>query len=151
MSATDSGKTQTILTDQHGHKADIFPDGSLKVSIVSVGPGTVQNYFGEANGVVADDLVSILTVVSLDIELSKIEFDCENVATFSVWVNEGAGFAKIAEKGTGFGSELNGVFDFSTGNKSGLRIPAGHVLQVRGVHKRPAPARFTARVLGIVL
>lgn len=110
-------------------------------------PGAVVNMFSSVEAVARNDEVTILSHVSAGIMLTSVEVDCENVARFKVLVDGEV----IAEKGTYFGGDLSTVFNFSVGDKVGLEVESGKEIQVKGVHRRPDAAKFTTRMMGVML
>jgi hypothetical protein len=123
------------------------PDGSINV-VVSSAPSTtstVKNTYNSVTSVVSGALTTIVMYTvppATQAVLQIIEYSGDNIAKYDVLINSNP----EATRRTMFGADLTGMFDFRSGNDSGLLLSAGDVVIMEVLHNRPDVGNFEARI-----
>ena len=123
------------------------PDGSVNVVISNAPSSTsvVKNTYNEITLVPSG---ATMTVVSYTVPpvtqsvLQRIAFSGDNIARYDLLIN---GNTQDTAR-TMFGGDLTGMFDFTSGNDSGLLLNAGDTVIVEVLHNRPDVGTFEARI-----
>ena len=132
---------------QGGNTMKVNADGSINV-IVESQPSpneTVVSNYNEVTAVVSGATTQIVTYTvppSTQGVLQRCPVSGENVARYDLLIN---GVVQDTLR-TMFGGDLTQMFDFTSGNDSGLLLNAGDVVSIQVLHNRPDPASFEARI-----
>lgn len=155
----DSGNPMPIVFDGtisigavevHGSNGNIIepnPDGSLNV-VISSAPASNTLTVSRYNEIVAipagsqSQIVTYTVPVSKQAVLQRCPVSGDNVARYDLQVN---GVNQDTLR-TMFGGDLTGMFDFTSGNDSGLLLMAGDVVRIMVIHQRPDVGTFNARI-----
>jgi len=132
------------IHDSNGDELQINSDGSINVTVVNSSVGICRNIFNELSPIASNsptNLVSYTVPVGKTAILDRIVVSGENIAKFEVYINSN----KIDVTRTYFGSELNGLFDYSTKNTP-YTLQQLDLVQVVVTHSRPDVARFEGRI-----
>jgi hypothetical protein len=132
------------IHDSNGDELKINTDGSINVSVVNASNGITRSIFNEISPISSNSptsLVSYTVPLSKTAILDKIVVSGENIAKFEVYINSN----KVDVTRTYFGSELNGLFDYSS-NNSGYTLQQLDLVEVVVTHFRPDSARFEGRI-----
>lgn len=122
-------------------------DGSINVIVESTPSpnSTVISTYNEVLSVASGSTVQInsYTVpVGMQAVLQRCVVSGENIARYDLLINS----VKQDTLRTMFGGDFNAVFEFTTGNDSGLLLPAGTVVSVQVYNYRPSTADFESRI-----
>ncbi len=131
----------------NGNFIEPNPDGSLNVIIESQPSpnSTVVSTYNEITLVPSGATTTIVTYTvpaAMQAVLQRCPVSGENVAKYTLLIN-GATQDTLR---TMFGGDLTQMFDFTSGNDSGLVLNAGDVVTIQVLHNRPYTASFEARI-----
>lgn len=132
---------------QNGNTIEPNADGSINV-VISSAPSSNSTTVSKYNEITAvpgnstADIVIYTVPFGKQSVLQKCAFSGDNIGKYKLLINNVA--QDISR--TMFGSDLNGYFDFLSGNDSGLALNAGDVVKVQVFNPRPYSADFNARV-----
>ena len=130
-----------------GNVLKVNPDGSINVNITPSVGGTnvVKNKFNSINAVMANMATTLVTYTVPTGKTSIVQraaVSGENIAKYTLLINGNP----QATLRTYFGGELNGYFEFTTGQDNGLVVTAGDVISIEVIHGRPQLANFEGRI-----
>lgn len=130
-----------------GNVLKVNPDGSINVNITPSVGGTnvVRNKFNSINAVMANMATTLVTYTVPTGKTSIVQraaVSGENIAKYTLLINGNP----QATLRTYFGGELNGYFEFTTGQDTGLIVTAGDVISIEVIHGRPQLANFEGRI-----
>ena len=130
-----------------GNVLKVNPDGSINVNITPSVGGTnvVRNKFNSINAVMANMATTLVTYTVPTGKTSIVQraaVSGENIAKYTLLINGNP----QATLRTYFGGELNGYFEFTTGQDNGLVVTAGDVISIEVIHGRPQLANFEGRI-----
>ena len=129
------------------NQLNVNADGSINVIVESVpsSNSTIVNTYNELVAVASGLTVTIVTYTvppATQAIFQKASFSGENIARYDLFIN---GAVQDTAR-TMFGGDLTGEFNFTTGNDSGLIVPAGQIIKVQVYNVRPTAASFEARI-----
>jgi hypothetical protein len=128
------------------NRLHINADGSINVDIGgSPTVQTVKSFYNEISSVasgVQTLIVSYTVPVGKTAQLQWIDTSGDNVARYDVYLNG----APFDTQRTFFGGDFNALFEYITGNTSGLTFVAGDVIAVKVLHTRPYVGKFEGRI-----
>lgn len=156
LPATFSGTIsvgEVIIKGTNNNTIEPNPDGSLNVIITSPSPtinGGVTNTYNQVSSVVSGATTQLVTYTIPSGKkgiLQRAAVSGENIARYDLLIN---GNPQDTTR-TMFGGDLTQVFDFTTGNDSGLALNTGDVITVQVLHNRPSSGTFNARIQVLII
>jgi hypothetical protein len=134
-----------------GNTMTVNPDGSINVIVEAVPSpnSTVVNTYSEVTlaGGITSFIVSYTVPAGMQAVFQRAAFSGENIARYDLFING----AVQATARTNYAGDYTGEFNFTTGNDSGLIIPAGQTIQVQVYNFRASSASFEGRIQVLVL
>ena len=125
----------------------VNPDGSINViveSIPSPNSNVVSNYSEVVN--VPSGSTTVLITYTVPVGKSAILQKCpvsgDNIGRYDLLINS----VVQDTVRTNFGGDLTEMFDFTSGNDSGLTLNAGDTVSIQELHNRPYTGNFNARI-----
>jgi hypothetical protein len=122
-------------------------DGSINVIVENVPSpnSTVISTYNEVVMIASGATVTIVSYtvpVGMQAVLQRCPVSGENVARYDLMINS------ITQDTlrTMFGGDLTQMFDFTSGNDSGLLLAAGDIVSIQVYNNRPTIASFEARI-----
>lgn len=137
----------SIVDPDSGKHLKINADGSINVIVESV-PSTNAVVVSNYNEILAipsgltSQIVTYTVPPSSQAILQRCPVSGENVARYDLLIN---GTVQDTIR-TMFGGDLTGMFDFTSGNDSGLLLVAGDIVKLQVLHNRPDSAAFEGRI-----
>lgn len=146
------GDVTVVGTAPNHYPLEPNPDGSINVIVESVpSPNTtVVNTFNQALLVPSNATVSIVSYTipaGKTAVLQKSAVSGDNIGQYSLLINSVA--QDIVR--TMFGGDLSQLFDFTSGNDSGLSLNAGDVIQIQVLNPRPYLGNYNARIQVLII
>lgn len=134
------------IIDSGGDELNINPDGSINVVIESAsGAGTVVSKFNEVVAIPSGSTVQLVTYTvpaGKQAFLQRSAVSGENIGKYDLLIN-----AVVEDTiRTMFGGDLTGMFDFTSGNDSGLLLNPGDIVKIQVLNPRPYIGTFNARI-----
>lgn len=135
------------IKDQDGDILQVNPDGSINVNIVEtpVSGHDEKSFYNEVSSVASNVLTQIISYtvpLAKTAILHRITTSGENVATYTVYLNG----TPMDKQRTYYGGNMNALFEYMTGNSSGIALSPGDVLAVKVLHTRIYLGNFNARI-----
>lgn len=129
------------------NRLKVNTDGSINVNITPSVGGTnvVRNKFNSITALIANMATTLVTYTVPNGKTAIVQravVSGENIAKYTLSVNGNP----QATLRTYFGGELNGSFEFITGQDNGLVVAAGDVITIEVIHGRPQLADFEGRI-----
>lgn len=129
------------------NELEVNPDGSINIIVEPV-PSSNSLSVSTYNEVVAIPGGSTMSLVTYTVPvgkqavLQKSAVSGANIGRYDLLINS------IVQDTirTMFGADLSGMFDFTSGNTSGLLLSAGDVVEVKVLNPRPYIGDFNARI-----
>lgn len=133
------------IQDDGGDELAVNPDGSINVNVVTSIVGEVVSKYNEIVAVPGGSTVSLVTYTvpaGKTAILQRSVVSGGNIGKYTLSINA------VTEDTirTMFGSDLTGMFDFTSGNDSGLLLNAGDIIEIRVLNPRPYVGDFNARI-----
>lgn len=149
LPATFSGSISigsVSIIDSGGDELNINPDGSINVVVESAAAaGVVVSKFNEVVAIASGattQLVSYTVPAGKHAFLQRSAVSGENIGKYDLLIN-----AVVQDTvRTMFGGDLTGMFDFTSGNDSGLLLNPGDIVKVQVFNPRPYIGTFNARI-----
>lgn len=149
------GELEVAISDQDDsiqigdgtNRLKINPDGSVTVVVESGAPTTnaiVKNAYSEVTSVGSGITTTVITYtvpVSNTAVLERVTISGENIALFTLKVN-----GTTVDVFRTYYLNLNGIFNFLTGNSNGYTLNTGDVVTVSVLHTQSSVANFESRI-----
>lgn len=139
--------TVEIKGSPSGDLLNVNADGSINV-VVESSPSTtstVVSVYDVISAVASNSTVQIVTYtipVGKQAVLQRCPVSGDNIGKYTLLIN---GTPQDTLR-TMFGSDLTGMFDFTSGNESGLLLGSGDQIIIEVFNPRPYPADFNGRI-----
>jgi hypothetical protein len=136
-----------VVKGTNGNSIEPNPDGSINV-VISSAPASNTLTVSKYNEILAvpsgaiTQLNTYTVPVGKQAVLQRCPVSGENIARYDLLIN---GVVQDTVR-TMFGGDLTQMFDFTSGNDSGLVLNAGDTVKIQVRHDRPDPGAFEARI-----
>jgi len=141
------GDVHILGSAPENNTLNVNPDGSINVIVESI-PSTNSTVVSTYNQVTSVAIGATVQIVSYTVPsgkqsvLQRCPVSGENVARYDLMIDS----VTQDTVRTMFGGDLSQMFDFTSGNDSGLVLNAGQTVVIQVYNARPSIADFEARI-----